>query len=186
MGIFSWPMRIASLDGEQTRDIQATVDTGARYTVVPANLLRELGITPNRRSVFELGDGRRVEMDIGEARATVDGVSAVTPVIFGTDGTEPLLGAMTLQILNFAVDTPSERLVPGGAIQVCKDASYPSNRSPTPNCKSVASCAPATFCPPATRTRCTSRVPPATATSQPLIRDRQQPTRLVQSRCSRN
>ena len=118
MGVFSWPMRIASPNGEQTRDIEATVDTGARYTVVPANLLRELGITPNRRSVFELGDGRRVEMDIGEARATVDGVSAVTPVIFGTDGTEPLLGAMTLQILNFAVDMPSERLVPGGAIRL--------------------------------------------------------------------
>ena len=117
MGVFSWPMRIASPNGEQTRDIEATVDTGARYTVVPANLLRELGITPNRRGLFEMGDGRLVEMDMGAARITVDGTGEVSPVIFGVDGTEPLLGAMTLQILNFVVDTPSERLVPGGAIR---------------------------------------------------------------------
>ena len=118
MGVFTWPMRIATMDRRNWLDIRATVDTGARYTVVPSGLLRQLGIQPDRRSVFELGDGRHVEMDIGQAWATVDGVSVITPVIFGRDGTEPLLGAVTLQILNLAVDTPSERLVPGGAIRL--------------------------------------------------------------------
>jgi hypothetical protein len=28
MGTFNWAMQITSLDGEQTRDIEATVDTG--------------------------------------------------------------------------------------------------------------------------------------------------------------
>ena len=117
MGIFTWPMRIAAMDRRNSLDIEATVDTGARFTVVPSDVLQQLGIRPERRGVFEMGDGRRVEMDVGRAWVTVDGVSEVTPVIFGNEGTQPLLGAITLQILNFAVDTPSERLVPGGAIR---------------------------------------------------------------------
>lgn len=117
MGVFSWPMQIAAMDRRNSLEIEATVDTGARYSVVPADLLQQLGVKPDRRGLFELGDGRRVEIDIGQAWATIKGVSAVTPAIFGMEGTDPLLGAMTLQILNLAVDAPSERLVPGGAIR---------------------------------------------------------------------
>ena len=34
------------MDGQQSRDIEATVDTGAAYTTLPASLLREIGVTP--------------------------------------------------------------------------------------------------------------------------------------------
>ena len=44
MGTFNWPLRISSMDGQQSRDIEATVDTGAAYTTLPAPLLRELGV----------------------------------------------------------------------------------------------------------------------------------------------
>ena len=73
MGTFNWPIRITSLDGEQTRDIEATVDTGATYTVLPSSLLREIGIPVTRQARFELGDGRIVQMDIGQAQATING-----------------------------------------------------------------------------------------------------------------
>ena len=39
MGTFKWPLRIASMDGQQARDIEATVDTGASFTTLPASLL---------------------------------------------------------------------------------------------------------------------------------------------------
>ena len=73
MGTFNWPIRITSLDGEQTRDIEATVDTGATYTVLPSSLLREIGIPVTRQARFELGDGRIVQMDVGQAQATING-----------------------------------------------------------------------------------------------------------------
>ena len=44
MGTFNWPLRISSMDGQQSREIEATVDTGAAYTTLPAPLLRELGV----------------------------------------------------------------------------------------------------------------------------------------------
>ena len=112
MGTFKWPVRISGMDGKEGREVEATVDTGAAYTTLPANLLRELGIEPMDKGVFLLADGRRVEMDIGRAWATVDGSSEVTLVVFGEDDAPALLGAYTLEGLRLAVDPIAQRLVP--------------------------------------------------------------------------
>ena len=42
MGTFNWPLRISSMDGQQVREIEATVDTGAAYTTLPTRPLRQL------------------------------------------------------------------------------------------------------------------------------------------------
>ena len=112
MGTFKWPLRIASTDGQQARDIEATVDTGASFTTLPSRLLRELGIEATGRRGFLLADGRRVEMAYGEARATINGDSVTTIVVFGEDEAPPLLGAYTLEGLALAVDPEAQRLVP--------------------------------------------------------------------------
>ena len=112
MGTFSWPMRIASLDGQRARDLEATVDTGAAYTTLPARVLRGLGIAPTATRRFLLADGRQVEMEIGRAWATINGTTEVTLVAFGEDDAPPLLGAYTLEGLGLAVDPTSQRLVP--------------------------------------------------------------------------
>jgi predicted aspartyl protease len=112
MGTFRWPLRISSLDGQQAQDIEATVDTGAAYTTMPGGLLRGLGIEPVGKRRFLLADGRRIEMDYGEARATVDGESVTTLVVFGDDDAPALLGAYTLEGLALAVDPVEQRLVP--------------------------------------------------------------------------
>ena len=112
MGTFTWPLRITSMDGQQSREIEATVDTGAAYTTLPASLLRDLGLQPRGKRRFLLADGRRVDMDYGQAWATVDGESVVTIVVFGEDDAPALLGAYTLEGLALAVDPTSQRLVP--------------------------------------------------------------------------
>ena len=112
MGTLNWPLRISSMDGQQSRDIEATVDTGAAYTTLPAPLLRELGVTPMGKRRFLLADGRRIELDYGEARATVDGENVTTLVVFGEDNAPALLGAYTLEGLALAVDPVEQRLVP--------------------------------------------------------------------------
>ena len=112
MGTFNCSLRISNMDGQQARDIEATVDTGAAYTTLPANLLRELGIEPMGQRRFLLADGRRVWVDYGQAWVTIDGESEVTIVIFGADNGPPLLGAYTLEGLALAVDPVQQRLVP--------------------------------------------------------------------------
>ena len=112
MGTFKWPLRISSMDGQQGQEIDATVDTGAAYTTLPSGLLRKLGIEPMDKGVFLLADGRRVEMDIGRAWATINGTSEITLVVFGEDDAPALLGAYTLEGLRLGVDPVAQRLVP--------------------------------------------------------------------------
>ena len=112
MGTFNWPVNISSMDRGQTMEIEATVDTGAAYTTLPARLLRELGIEPTGQRKFLLADGRRVYMDYGQAWATIDGESVITIVVFGDASTPPLMGAYTLEGLALAVDPVEQRLVP--------------------------------------------------------------------------
>ena len=116
MGTFTWPMRISIMDSQHSLDVEATVDTGAFYTTLPARLLRELGIEPMGTRRFLLADGRRVEMEYGQAWATIDGESVVTIVAFGEDNAPSLLGAYTLEGLALAVDPSSQRLVPANLI----------------------------------------------------------------------
>lgn len=116
MGTFKWPLRISSMDGQQGREVEATVDTGASFTTLPGSLLRELGIEPMDKRGFLVADGRRVEMEYGEARATIDGKSVTTIVVFGGDETPALLGAYTLEGLALAVDPETQRLVPTSMI----------------------------------------------------------------------
>ena len=112
MGTFNWPLRISSMDREQSREIEATVDTGAAYTTLPVNLLHEIGVEPRGKRRFLLAGGRRIEMDYGEARASINGESVTTLVVFGRDEAPALLGAYTLEGLALAVDPVEQRLVP--------------------------------------------------------------------------
>lgn len=112
MGVFNWPIRLDSMDGQQSLEIEALVDTGASYTIVPAHLLMDLGVSPMDKISLVLADGRPGEYDIGEARATIDGRSIPTLVVFGEDNAPALLGAYTLEGLRLAVDPTNGRLIP--------------------------------------------------------------------------
>jgi len=112
VGVFNRPIRLDSMDGERSLQLDALVDTGSFYTIVPTSLLRRLETVPTEKVGLELADGRRVVWDIGEARATVDGRSVTTLVVFGEDGVDPVLGAYTLEGLHLSVDPVEETLVP--------------------------------------------------------------------------
>ena len=112
MGVFNQTVRLTAVDGGQSLDIDAVVDTGASYTIVPGGLLRELGVLPVDRFRLVLADGRRVEYDLGRAFATIDGRTELTLVLFGEENTSPLLGAYTLEGLRLAAEPVHQRLVP--------------------------------------------------------------------------
>ena len=116
MATFEWTLQIAGSSSERSAEIEATVDTGAFYTMVPARLLREIGVERSARRRMRLADGKVVDADIGEARVTVDGESVMTLVVFGADDAPSLLGAYTLEGLALAVDPVDQRLIPRGIL----------------------------------------------------------------------
>ena len=112
MGTFSTPIEIANLDGERYEAMEALADTGATTTVVPRSILDGLGIVPTRQETFEYAGGERVELDMAQAWARVQGRETYTWVIFGEEGVTPILGAYTLEGVFLAVDSYNERLIP--------------------------------------------------------------------------
>ena len=115
MGTFKVSIQVGGPTSVEFRPVDALVDTGASHTMLPSDLLAELGVGVIEQVAFRLADESTVEYDVGEARIRLDGRERTTLVVFGPDNADPLLGATTLQLFNMAVDTASERLfaVPG-------------------------------------------------------------------------
>lgn len=112
MGTFSVTIEVGDLAGRQFSELEALADTGATTTVIPASVLRELGIRPSKKQIFEYADGREVELDMAPATLRVEGKETITWVIFGEDDARPLLGAYTLEGVFLAVDPHNQRLIP--------------------------------------------------------------------------
>ena len=111
MGIFSVPVEVGDPAGRRFERIEALVDTGATFTIVPAPILYRLGVEPQKSGSFELADGSFRDYSIGETRVQVDGEEINSPVVFGEETMEPILGAVTLEILGLGVDPARRRLI---------------------------------------------------------------------------
>ncbi len=61
MGTFRVAIEVGDPQGQRYETLEALVDTGSTYTVLPAALLRRLGIQPIERRQFEIADDRVVE-----------------------------------------------------------------------------------------------------------------------------
>lgn len=112
MGTFSVSIEVGSSSHQRFVKADALVHTGATHTFLPRELLVNLGVEPIERIPFELADNRTVEYEVGEARLRFDGRERTTLVVFGPEGTMPLLGATTLGLFNLAVDPVRQRLIP--------------------------------------------------------------------------
>ncbi len=88
------------------------IDSGAVYSLVPATVLRKLGIEPHRTVAFSLADGTTITRRVGDAYFELQGEGAAAPVIFGEPGDEPLLGATTLESIGLVLDPFKRRLIP--------------------------------------------------------------------------
>jgi clan AA aspartic protease len=98
--------------GEDARAVEALVDTGAIYSVVPRATLEGLGIRPMGRESFTLADGTHKRYAVGEAFLQLGKKSGTSKVVFGPRGATPLLGALTLESLGLMVNPVTRELAP--------------------------------------------------------------------------
>jgi predicted aspartyl protease len=93
---------------------ETLVDTGSELTWIPRIVLESLGIEPQRRRVFRVADGSRVERDIGYAIVHAAGASTADDVVFGEENDFVLLGVRSLEGLNLKVDVVRKELIDAG------------------------------------------------------------------------
>jgi clan AA aspartic protease len=111
MGLTHVDAVLMRLSGENGRyESKFLVDTGATDTMAPASALVRIGITPEGTKTYELADGTRHQYSYGFARVELMGTVTVEQVIFGPEGTEPLLGVTVLEHTGFVVDPVSNSL----------------------------------------------------------------------------
>ena len=99
-------------DPARARDLEFLVDSGAIYSVVPREILEEIGIAPAGIERFRLADLTRIEREVGNASFTFQGKTRHSPVMFGEKGDATLLGVMTLEALGLVLDPVRQEIRP--------------------------------------------------------------------------
>lgn len=92
--------------------LEFLIDSGAVYSVVPASVLRKLGIKPLGREEFRLADGSKIIRKKGIALFRYGKRVGGADVIFGEKGDSVLLGALTLEALGLILDPLRRQLKP--------------------------------------------------------------------------
>jgi predicted aspartyl protease len=95
-----------------SRNVRFLVDSGAKYSLLPVDDWRAIGLAPLRRVTFVLADGTQIDRDVSECRIELPQGAGHTPVILGEAGDEALLGVVTLENLGLVLHPFSRTLQP--------------------------------------------------------------------------
>jgi predicted aspartyl protease len=113
MGLTTLRLRVGSgAAPEITEELEFVVDSGAVYSVVPAEVLGRLGVQPLAQQEFRLANGTRIVRRKGVALFRFGDRVGGADVIFGEPEDALLLGAFTLESLGLCLDPLRRELLP--------------------------------------------------------------------------
>ena len=100
--------------GERQVVRSVLVDTGAELSWLPASILESLGVERYTQWRFRQADGTILERWTGTAWIHVAGKRTGDDVVFGEPDDLVLLGARSLEGLNFRIEPVTKQLVDAG------------------------------------------------------------------------
>lgn len=113
MGFVKTKVTIYNLaDRNKYCEIECLVDTGSIHTLLPRDVLKQVGIKSTGERFFVLADGRKIKRKIGGALFKIGKYEGPAPVIFGNKKDKPLLGVTALEALGLEIDPVSGKLKP--------------------------------------------------------------------------
>ena len=118
MGTFRITVEIADPQGRRFEPVEMLVDTGATFTKAPRELLERLGVPVESTYTAELADGSRGQRTRARTVIRLEGKEFPTPVTFGEQGEQNLLGAMALEDAMLAAYPHSMRLISVDALEM--------------------------------------------------------------------
>ena len=111
VGTFYVDFTLRNPEKTRSRVLNALVDTGSSYTLIPTSALTELGIEPEKTRSFQLANGDTQDFPVGRADIELENNTENVHVVFGLEN-HILLGAMALEAFALAADAKNRRLVP--------------------------------------------------------------------------
>ncbi len=112
MTTFRYTIGIGDSAGQRFETVEAWVDTGASYSLVPSSILHRLGHSPTYRRPFRMADGSIVELGLIQLTIRIGQETRVVSCVFGEEGREPLLGATAVEEFALGVDPVNHTLAP--------------------------------------------------------------------------
>jgi predicted aspartyl protease len=111
MGTFFHPIMIIG-PGGAPEHLQALVDTGSLFAVIPTAVLQRLDVRPFRTMPVVFANGQTEEWSMGQVEAELQGRRMPILCLFGRADVPPLIGAHALEAFLLTVDPVEQRLVP--------------------------------------------------------------------------
>ncbi len=103
-----------SKDEVRSYEADALIDTGAVSSVIPANVMKMLGLLSRGERVAEYADGRKDRVELTEpiifdiiGRETEEGAMVL--------GDEVIIGQTILEVLDLPVDCNNQKVIPNPA-----------------------------------------------------------------------
>ena len=112
MGTFHYAVFAGTKDGSRLESVEAQVDSGSTYAMMPSTTLQGIEISPQWASTFEFADGRQEEYELGEVLLQINGESRTTICIFGGPDSRPIRGDYSLEGFGLTVDPVNRKLIP--------------------------------------------------------------------------
>ena len=104
--------KVSNVGRERSKEIELIVDTGAIYTAISEDILRDLGIVARGKRRFKTVSGELKELPIGGVCIEIAGKGVISIVAFLPRGATPLLGVTTLELLGLQADPITGELKP--------------------------------------------------------------------------
>lgn len=101
-------------DEIRTYEADALVDTGAVSSVVPANVMEQLGVLSIGNRIAEYADGRKDRVILTEP-ITFDIIGRITTENAMVLGDEVIIGQTVLEVIDMFVDCVNQKLIPNPA-----------------------------------------------------------------------
>ena len=112
MSTFRYPIEVGESTRQRFERVEAWVDTGASYSLMPRSILENLGHSPTHHRPFRIADGSVVELGLTQVPLRIGEEVSMVSCVFGDDESEPLLGATALEEFGLGVDPLNHTLVP--------------------------------------------------------------------------
>ncbi len=111
MGLTKVTTLVTDLNGKMPGyEALFTVDGASIHCIAPASVLKAAGIIPHWKMVYKMDNGTLSEVEYGFAIVTFLGNETVVHIIFGAEGTEPILGIMALENVGIGIDAATNTL----------------------------------------------------------------------------
>ena len=111
MGTFHTSIAVARNPDGPFEAVDALVDSGATYTLLPRPFLERLAVPVTGSESFVLADGTEHDLSVGIGWVRIEDRIRPTVIVFGPDDAEPLLGAVTVEEFALGIDPLRRELI---------------------------------------------------------------------------